>query len=74
MRDKNNPFEQVSLETNIKAAQMLIDNCSQDLDGSRFVQTAEGIMSQQERFDRINKVMESDLEALESQLKLRKLK
>lgn len=58
---------QFHLETTPDAARLLIDNCRHELDGSRFVQTEEEILSDPEKFDRINGVMHSLIAVLEKQ-------
>jgi hypothetical protein len=60
-------FSMSHLETTPDAARLLIDNCRHELDGSRFVQTEEEILSDREKFDRINGVMQSLIAVLEKQ-------
>lgn len=48
---------QFHLETTEKSASALIENCAEDLDTSRYVQTAETIMKDKESFIAINKAM-----------------
>ena len=56
---------QFHLETTFTSAQELVENCQEELDGSRYVQTAEQILADQNRFSLINKVMATVLAALE---------
>lgn len=55
---------QFHLETTLDSARALIDNCGNELNGSRFVQTEDQIISEESRFDRINAVMHSVLDLL----------
>lgn len=48
---------QFHLETTEASAAALITHCSEDLDNSTYVQTAQHILSDQENFTRINSVM-----------------
>jgi|TARA_B100002003_G_C14156045_1_gene556593 GMP synthase-like glutamine amidotransferase len=56
---------QFHLETTLESAQALISNCSQDLDGSQFVQTASEMIGDRQRFSQINGIMASALAAIE---------
>lgn len=48
---------QFHLETTEKSATALIENCSEDLDNSTYVQTADEILQDKTKFEAINKVM-----------------
>ncbi len=48
---------QFHLETTMESARALINHCGSDLDGSYFVQAEHEILSEPERFERINRVM-----------------
>ena len=48
---------QFHLETTYESAAALIKNCSDELDGSRYVQSVEEIMSQVNKFEKINLIM-----------------
>lgn len=52
---------QFHLETTPESAQALVDNCRRELDGSRYVQSEDEILSVKSRFDQINEVMHSAL-------------
>ena len=54
---------QFHLETTAEGAQALITHCSNELDGSRFVQDASTIAGSPEQFRRINTLMDSLLAA-----------
>jgi GMP synthase-like glutamine amidotransferase len=57
---------QFHLETTLQSARLLIDNCRDELDGSRYVQSESEILANHQRFTTINQAMLSVLEALES--------
>jgi len=56
---------QFHLETTAESALALINNCGDELDGSAYVQSKNEILSNPQRFSKINQVMFSVLEALE---------
>jgi GMP synthase-like glutamine amidotransferase len=56
---------QFHLETTLESAMALIENCGNELDGSTFVQSKETIVSDPERFRRINTVMHDVLSRIE---------
>jgi len=56
---------QFHLETTLQSATGLIENCKDELDNSRYVQTAEQMLADPDRFIRINRVMAEILAALE---------
>lgn len=56
---------QFHLETTPESARALIENCRDELDGSRYVQSAETMLADEVRFTRINGVMQSLLAQLE---------
>jgi len=58
---------QFHLETTLRSASALIENCGDELDGSRYVQTENEMLSDPLKFTHINAVMCSVLEALEGQ-------
>ena len=58
---------QFHLETTSESAGALIQNCGAELDGSKFVQSAAEILSDESRFLKINGIMRSLLEKLENQ-------
>jgi GMP synthase (glutamine-hydrolysing) len=55
---------QFHLETIRESAVALIENCGDELDGSQYVQSAEQMLSDTERFSRINQIMTSVINAL----------
>ena len=57
---------QFHLETTMEAAKKLINKCSDELDGSRHVQSKEQMLSDTTKFAKINTVMESILQELEN--------
>ncbi len=57
---------QFHLETTPRSAQLLIENCGDELDGSRYVQSADEILSNNNRFLTINQIMSSVLHVLEN--------
>ncbi len=57
---------QFHLETTPESADALIDNCKNELDGSRYVQSETEILSDPGRFNKINQVMIRVLERLET--------
>jgi GMP synthase-like glutamine amidotransferase len=58
---------QFHLETTRQSAEALIENCREDLDGSRFVQIESELLSNNQRFSNINKIMFAILEVLEKE-------
>lgn len=56
---------QFHLETTLRSAQLLIENCSDELDGSRYVQSADEMLFNKQKFLQINKIMSSILYELE---------
>jgi len=56
---------QFHLETTADSAKALIENCRNELDGSRFVQTEEELLSDIQRFDNINQMMSGVLDSLQ---------
>jgi GMP synthase-like glutamine amidotransferase len=56
---------QFHLETTLESATALIQNCRNELDNSKFVQSEEEILSDRTRFLRINGIMQAFLQALE---------
>ncbi len=56
---------QFHLETTPESAAALVQNCSGELDGSKYVQSGTEMLSDASRFDRINRVMAALLEKLE---------
>ncbi|MEE9351633.1 MAG: type 1 glutamine amidotransferase [Thiotrichaceae bacterium] len=56
---------QFHLETTLESATALIENCGNELDGSKYVQTADEMLADVQRFTSINEVMVGVLEALE---------
>ncbi len=57
---------QFHLETTPEAARALIENCGNELDGSRYVQSEAEILSEPGRFNQINQVMIRVLKRLET--------
>lgn len=57
---------QFHLETTLESAAALIDNCHDDLDGGRHVQSEAEMLADESRFKRINDVMLAVLARLES--------
>ena len=55
---------QFHLETTYESASALIKNCSHELDGSRYVQNGEYILSQEEKFRSIRKIMDRILDSI----------
>ena len=55
---------QFHLETTPQGARDLIENCGDELDGSRFVQSESEMLSDPARFERINAAMQDVLKAL----------
>lgn len=55
---------QFHLETTRASAGQLIDNCRDEIVAGRFIQSAEQMLSQPDRFDALNSVMASLLESL----------
>jgi len=56
---------QFHLETTLTSAEKLIDNCRGELNGSKYVQPENEILSGAERFSSINKIMLSVLETID---------
>lgn len=48
---------QFHLETTPASARALIEHCADDIDGSRYTQTAEAILASEEKFAQINRAM-----------------
>jgi GMP synthase-like glutamine amidotransferase len=57
---------QFHLETTLDSAKALVENCRNELDDSKFVQNEKEMLSKESRFLRINEVMVSVLERLET--------
>jgi GMP synthase (glutamine-hydrolysing) len=57
---------QFHLETTMESAFALIENCRNELDGSRYVQSEKEILSNEQRFSNINDVMFGILDELEN--------
>jgi GMP synthase-like glutamine amidotransferase len=55
---------QFHLETTPDSARALITHCADDIDGSRYTQTAEDMLRNTERFSRINRVMSQVIEVI----------
>ncbi len=60
---------QFHLETTPESAAALVQNCSGELDGSKYVQSGTEKLSDASRFDRINRFMAALLNKLQNQLK-----
>ena len=60
---------QFHLETTPESAAALVQNCSGELDGSKYVQSGTEMLSDKSRFDRINRVMAALLNKIEDQVK-----
>lgn len=58
---------QFHLETTMQSATSLIENCRDELDDSRYVQSENELLASSQRFPNINQIMLSVLEALEDQ-------
>jgi len=58
---------QFHLETTLSSASALIENCRDELDGSVYVQSEAAMLIEIERFDKINKLMSSVQDVLETQ-------
>lgn len=56
---------QFHLETTLTSAKKLVDNCRGELDGSKYVQSENKILSGAKRFSSINKIMLSVLETID---------
>ncbi len=56
---------QFHLETTSESANLLIENCSDDLDSSEYVQSAKEILCDENRFICINKIMDAVLSQIE---------
>ena len=56
---------QFHLEATLETVSALLENCSDELDNSRYVQTAEQILSDPTRFERSNRVMEKIVHLLQ---------
>ena len=48
---------QFHLETTPTSARALIEHCAEDIDGSRYTQTAQAILASNEKFEQINRAM-----------------
>lgn len=59
---------QFHLETTRQSAELLIENCQDELTEGPYIQSAEHIRSSPNRFERINSVMKDCLDALTAQL------
>ena len=57
---------QFHLETTPDSAKALVENCRNELDGSKFVQNEKEILAQESRFLQINQVMTAVLERLKT--------
>lgn len=57
---------QFHLEITYESAQSLIQNCRDELDGSRYVQTETQMLSDKSRFTRMNELLDSVLHKLEN--------
>ncbi|MDD3065958.1 MAG: hypothetical protein PHT24_06860, partial [Endomicrobiaceae bacterium] len=57
---------QFHLETTPESAAALVQNCANELDGSRYVQSEEIIFENPQKFCGINRIMSSVLKALEN--------
>ena len=57
---------QFHLETTLESATALIENCGDELDGSHYVQSADEMLADPQRFTDINRIMVKVLEAMES--------
>ena len=57
---------QFHLETTLDSAKALVENCRNELDGSKFVQNEKEILAQEGRFLQINQVMVTVLERLKT--------
>lgn len=55
---------QFHLETTLDSAQALITHCAEDIDGSRYTQTAETMLADGEKFIRINSAMSEVLNVI----------
>lgn len=55
---------QFHLETTYESAAALIKNCGHELDGSRYVQSGEDILSHEEKFSSIMKIMDRILDSM----------
>jgi GMP synthase-like glutamine amidotransferase len=58
---------QFHLETTPESAAALVQHCAGELDGSKYVQSGEEMLSDKSRFDSINRVMTALLKKLENQ-------
>ena len=57
---------QFHLEITIESATLLIENCRNEIDDSQYVQSAEEMLSNTQRFSNINQIMHSVLDVLGS--------
>ena len=48
---------QFHLETTLASATALIENCAEDIDGTRYTQTVESMLADQHKFEKINRTM-----------------
>ncbi|MCD6534755.1 MAG: type 1 glutamine amidotransferase [Deltaproteobacteria bacterium] len=59
---------QFHLETTLDSAKALVENCRNELDGSKFIQNEKEMLAQESRFLHINQVMIAVLERLRTQI------
>jgi len=59
---------QFHLETTPETAQILIDNCRNELDGSTYVQSERDILAEPQKFTRNNQIMSAALDVLEKRI------
>jgi hypothetical protein len=52
------------LETTPASARALIEHCAEDIDGSRYTQSAQAILVSDEKFTQINRAMSEVLEII----------
>jgi len=57
---------QFHLETTMNSAKGLVENCHNELDGSKYVQNEKEILTKEDRFLHINEVMIAVLEKLDT--------
>lgn len=55
---------QFHLETTPTSARALIEHCAEDIDGSRYTQSAQAMLMDEERFARINRAMSEVIECI----------
>jgi len=56
---------QFHLETTPASARALVENCGHELDNSRYVQTAEEILADGPKYERINTIMAALLDKMQ---------